>query len=145
VVEHLLSKCEALSSNPTTTIKKKERKKKKTICYLPNIVVDSGKIKNPCPRRIYTEKLEYFPWIRRGSHYVVQAGFHLWILLSQPPECWNYRYVLLYPAPQYFCHHYPLLPNLIPPILFSLFLSTLTLGPHQVVLLPGSPQRVYAI
>jgi hypothetical protein len=27
------------------------------------------------------------------SHYVVQAGLELTILLPQPPEWWDYRYV----------------------------------------------------
>jgi hypothetical protein len=30
-----------------------------------------------------------------GSLFVAQAGRVLVILLSQPPECWDYRYTLL--------------------------------------------------
>jgi hypothetical protein len=36
--------------------------------------------------------------LESGSHYVVQAGLELMILLPQPPICWDYRRVSLYPT-----------------------------------------------
>jgi hypothetical protein len=33
-----------------------------------------------------------------GCHFVTQAGLQLMIFLPQPPECWDYRHVSLYPA-----------------------------------------------
>jgi hypothetical protein len=41
-----------------------------------------------CPRK----QLIYFSF-ETGSHYASQAGFELVILLSQPPGCWDPKYV----------------------------------------------------
>jgi hypothetical protein len=34
----------------------------------------------------------FFFFLETGSHYVVQAGLELMLLLAQLPQCWEYRY-----------------------------------------------------
>jgi hypothetical protein len=41
---------------------------------------------------------EHYIILETGPFYVAQAGLERLMLLPQPPECWDYRYVLLDPV-----------------------------------------------